>query len=289
MRLSGILSVILFFAAKAGAQSGTEDLVRDIAYYSDIMVTAEGDEHRLRAYDDFEKAMDGFLKSSGSYAIALDSIRWISVLKGKDFRLVTWQLKVHKNEYKYGGFIQWPDRIVRLKDTRPWVNGAQRMTYAPGAWYGALYYKLISFQKDQKDYYIVFGFNAENERMNTKVADILDLNGDEPVFGLPVFVGRDEPQSRLILQYADVSVLQLIYDEELKAVVHDHLSSIAGVGPDGTSLVVSDGSQEGWVFKNGVFQYQEEMYDVQMEAPPMTDDRKDRKEDKDILGRPKKP
>ncbi len=271
------------------SQSGNaQKLLEPVGFYSDMMVNAEGDDHRIKAYDLFEEAMSNFLSEKGSYDISLDSIRWISVLHGLDFRIVTWQLKVSRSEYKYGGFIQWTDRIVVMKDTRPWVNGAQRNTYSPSAWYGALYYKIIPFEKDKQTYYLLFGFNAENENENTKVADVLNVTSPEPKFGLPVFVGRDEAQSRLILTYSDISPLQLIYDESQKAVVHDHLFSLEGAGPEGGSLIVSDGSQEGWIYKNGLFHYQEEMYDVQVEQPPMTDERKDRVETKDILGRPKK-
>ncbi len=266
----------------------SKDLLEDIRFYSDVMVNAEAEEHRLKAYDLFEESMSDFLSLPDSYSASLDSIRWFSVLKGVDFRIVTWQLKISRSEHKYGGIIQWADRLVVLKDTRPWVNGSQRNIYSPSAWYGALYYKMIPFEKDRKTYYLLFGFNAEDESENTKVADVLDVTSPEPKFGLPVFVGKDEPQSRLILRYSDISPLQLFFDESQKAVIHDHLLSLEGAGPEGTSLMVSDGSQEGWLYKNGLFQYQEEMYDVQVTEPPFTDERRDRKEDKDILGRPKK-
>ncbi|MGB4848946.1 MAG: hypothetical protein WBP41_13570, partial [Saprospiraceae bacterium] len=63
---------------------------------------------------------------------------------------------------------------------------------------------------------------------------------------------------------------------------------IPGISPSGGALVVSDGSMEGWFLKNGKWVYKEKMSDVKMDEPSMTDDRKNRKEDKDIFGRPKK-
>jgi hypothetical protein len=53
-------------------------------------------------------------------------------------------------------------------------------------------------------------------------------------------------------------------------------------------MPVADGSLEGWILKDGDWIYQEKVFDIKMDKPPMTDERKDKKEDKDILGRPKK-
>lgn len=281
------LHFILLTCLTAFGQS-QDSIIRDIAFYSDVMVTADSDKHRLRAYDQFANSIQTLTNSPGSFDWPLDSIPWISVLHGDDFRIVTWQLRISDEEYKYGGFIQWSDKVVELKDTRPWLNGSLRNTYSPESWYGALYYKLIPFESGRNSTYILFGFNAENSRINTKVADILDLSNEVPKFGKLVFTGKDDPQSRIILTYADASAVQLFYDAELKAIVHDHLENLPGVGPNGEVLAVSDGSQEGWFMKDGKLVYLEKVYDVKSETPPMTEERKVRKEDKDLFGRQKK-
>jgi hypothetical protein len=136
---------------------------------------------------------------------------------------------------------------------------------------------------------MLLGFNAENSLLNTKVADVLDLSGPEPRLGLPVFTGKGEqPMTRVMITYADVSTAHMRYDPQLGGVIHDHLENLPGIGPKGESLPVSDGSLEAWILKKGNWVYEEKVYDIQMNEPPMTDDRKDRKEDKDIIGRPQK-
>ena len=281
-------SLMIVFHLSWGQTSLPDPLLDNIAFHADVMVNAVMDRHRIKAHDIFLTAMDSMLARPGSYNISLDSIPWLSVVHGDSFRIVTWQLRLSDSEYKYGGFIQWPDRIVELKDTRPWLNGSSYSTYTPGAWYGCLYYKIIPFESEGKKYYVLFGFNAENESVNTKVADILDLTGTEPRFGVSLFEGKDQVRTRLILTYGDVSSVQLIFDPALKAIVHDHLESLPGVGPSGEALIVSDGSLEGWFLKHGKWVYEEKVYDVKMDEPPMLDERKNHKEDKDIFGRPKK-
>ncbi|MEP6647159.1 MAG: hypothetical protein ABJC12_08715 [Saprospiraceae bacterium] len=284
-----LVSSLMLIQFVTGQMDGKDPLVERISYNADVMVNTVENQHRMHAYDVFQASIDSLLARKDSYNANLDSIKWLSIVHGDGFRIVTWQLRVTEDEFRYGGFIQWPDRVVQLKDNRPWVNGAAFNTYSPSAWYGCLYYKIVPFQSDGKKYYVLFGFNAEDHVRNTKVADILDLNGSEPKFGVPLFVGKDKDQSRLILTYGDVSPMQLLYDESLKAIVHDHLENVPGIGPSGESLEVSDGSMEGWFLKDGKWKYQEKVYDVIMNEPPMMEGRKDHREDKDLFGRPKKP
>lgn len=283
-RIIGVICLMLVGIQQFYSQSTKDPMLSEIAFYADVMVNADHDQHRIHAHSRFYDLINNLLVSPATTNISLDSIPWISVLKGPDFRVITWQLRLSDEEYKYGGFIQRAGKLFELKDSRPWINGSLRSTYTPAAWYGALYYKLIPYRDDA---FILFGFNAENSLLNTKVADVLDLSGDEPRFGMPVYLGKDEPQTRLILTYADASSVQLLFDPELNAIIHDHLESLPGVGPGGESLAVSDGSQEGWFLKKGKWVYQEEVYDVKSDVPPMSDDRKERKEDKDLFGRPK--
>lgn len=283
------ISILSLFSLVAQGQvtTTTDQLLDDISFYADVMVNADDPAHRMKAHALFSDNITILMALPGSHLISLDSIKWISVLHGDDFRVITWQLRISNDDYKYGGYIQWPEKVVELKDTRPWVNGSLRNTYTPGSWYGALYYKIIPFKSGGDQQYILFGFNAENSSVNTKVADVLNLSGDMPVFGTPVFTGKDDPQTRLILTYSDASSVQLLFDPQLNAIVHDHLEMLPGLGPDGQALAVSDGSQEAWIYKNGKWEYREKVYDVKSEVPPMSEERKDRKEEKDLFGRPK--
>ena len=290
MNRSMLVLIISFsLTASPWAQSAEEKLlVQEIAYNADIMVNANLDGHRIRAGEAMVSLLDSLLALQGSYEVSLDSIPWLSIVHGAEFRLVTWQLKESNKKYTYGGFIQWTDRIVRFKDTRPFINGSSFSTYTPSSWYGCIYYKIIPFESEGKQYYILLGFNAENSSINTKVADVLDLTGTDIRLGVPVFTGKEEAMTRLMLTYGDISNARMTYDPELRGIVHDHVETLPGIGPNGEDLPVSDGSMEAWVLKNGKWEYQEEVYDVKVTEPPMTDERKNRVEDKDILGRPKK-
>ena len=284
------LAVSLVMVTRLLGQS--QDLARlrdEIAFNADNAVNAQMDKHRIRSHERLVSLIDSFLLDPDSYAVSLDSVPWLSVLHGEDFRLVTWQLKVSDNEHKYGGFLQWPDRVVRFKDNRPFINGSEYSSYTPGGWYGCLYYSIVPFETGGDKYYALLGYNAEDRLISTKVADILDLTGAEPRLGLPVFMGSGEAKTRLLMTYGDISPARMLYDPQLPGIVHDHIESLMGIGPEGEALPVSDGSMEAWILQKGKWVYKEELYDeVKSTEPPFTEDRKDRKEENDILGRPKK-
>ncbi|MDZ4749847.1 MAG: hypothetical protein SH808_15305 [Saprospiraceae bacterium] len=285
-----LLAVSLLSISWLFGQSQELERLRDeIAFNADNAVNAQLDKHRIRSNERLVTLIDSFLLDTGSYAVSMDSIPWLSVLHGADFRLVTWQLRISDNEHKYSGFLQWADRVVWFKDKRPFINGSEYSIYTPSGWYGCLYYSIIPFESGGVKYYTLLGYNAEDRLISTKVADILDLSGDEPRLGLPVFIGNGEAKTRLLMTYGDISPARMLYDPQLQGIVHDHTESLPGIGPEGEALPVSDGSMEAWILQKGKWVYKEELYDeVKLTEPPFTDERKDRKEDKDILGRPKK-
>jgi len=283
-----LLAIFCFGVSGSFGQSPEFDLLKkEITFNADVNVNAMKSEHRQRAHDQMVILLDSFLNMPGSFLIELDSIPGISIVKGDHFRIITWQLRVSDEEFKYGGRIQMEEGVINLMDSRPFFNGANRTTFSPATWYGCIYYQIFPFERDKVRYYILLGFNAENNLLNTKVVDVLDFSSGVPVFGAPVFIHPEGPQSRVILSYADVSAVYLAFDPEVGGIVHSHLANMPGVGPQGEVLPVSDGSLEAWILKKGNWVYEEEVYDVKMKEPPMSDDRKDRKEEKDILGRPR--
>ncbi len=275
------------FFLQGQAVVSLDSLVSEINFYADVVINAEKSEHRQRAQVLLKEHFDRFLEMDGSFQYPLDSIPWLYVMHGDGFRLVSWQLHISPESYAYTAFLQWPDRYMYFKDSRPFINGSAYTTFTPSAWYGAVYYDMLPFEKDRQTYYLLLGYNAENSLLNTKVVDVLDLSGPEPKLGLPVFTGAEDTQTRLLVSYADIAPARVHYDESLKGVVMDHVAPVPGIGPGGETLPVPDGSLDAWVLKKGDWVYEAEVYDVKQKEPPMTREREKRAEEKDILGRPK--
>lgn len=276
------LSLIISLYGKGHGQSPNS-----ISFYSDVLVNAADEGHRAYARSALMDEFKMMLAKPVEEQTPIDSIPWISVLKGDGFRVVTWQFRISDTVFNYDGFIQKGSDVFWLKDTRPFINGMEFNSLSPDVWYGCLYYDIVPFKNEGKDYYALLGFSADDALYNRKVAEILDMNGTAPKFGLPVFVGKEKTKNRVLLKYAKSSTVHIRFDPELNALVNDHLEILYGIGPHGEALPVADGSLEAWKLKKGVWEYEEKVYDVIMKDPPMLDENKNRKEDKDILGRPK--
>ena len=53
-------------------------------------------------------------------------------------------------------------------------------------WIGALYYSLTPFKRGKKDYYLLLGWDGNDERSNRKIMDVLSIS-KSLTFGAPIF------------------------------------------------------------------------------------------------------
>ena len=91
--ISLLLLIVSQFPSFGQGSSGLDTLVSEIAFQADVVLNAENGGHRMRAHAELLENIDQFLDTKGSYEVSLDSIPWLYVLHGDDFRLVSWQLR----------------------------------------------------------------------------------------------------------------------------------------------------------------------------------------------------
>ena len=228
-----------------------------------MMVTDSIDGNRQMASGDFLTVLRNTLNLKNSFFYDFEKLsRYVSFQKteNNEVRLVTFQLEVQNDEYKYFGFIQNNrNRTWELKDNSLELQRSENDILTPENWLGALYYNLKMFKAPSgQTQYLLFGLNLGNREEKFKVADVLSFRSGEPRFGSPVFTtekvkkmtkkgkkaakksknsGKDmtEKQNRIILFHAATAAMRLNYDEEMKMIVHDHLTPVSnGFVPDGT-------------------------------------------------------
>ena len=110
---------IILFSFSAISQSDFVSIEKELAFHCDVMVNAAEGRHREKAQDNFLKGFNDALNQQGSFQHSFDSLKWISkkMPDDKSFRIFTWEVKGTGDEYKYFGFIQWPDgKLITLND-----------------------------------------------------------------------------------------------------------------------------------------------------------------------------
>ncbi len=121
------------------------------------------------------------------------------------------------------------------------------------AWMGAVYYKMISKQAFEKNYYTLLGYDENNINSNKKVIEILTFNNGEPIFGGSNFSFQDnsiikKTRARYVMEYKKNASPRLTYDPDQDMIIYEHLISETGE-PQKKYTFVPDGDYEGlkWI------------------------------------------
>ncbi len=191
-------------------------------------------EIRLEKNDDQKKLMGSRFLSSmliaselpGSVSYPFDSLIWIGRLTSPDkaFRLLSWNIPFSDGSQRYYGIIQVKknsDRnrfVYNLTDRSDSLDNPQQQVLDCNNWYGALYYKIIPFDTENKNKaYILLGWHGENTQITQKIIDVLTIDSKGNFnFGAPVFSGYSKGQidTRIIFSFSASSSMVLRYEEQ---------------------------------------------------------------------------
>lgn len=241
---------------------------------------------RLRADSMFTKIFVRALKEPFSFQKTYDSLQYISVLTAPDqsFRIFTWQLMVNENLTRQHGAIQMNTADGRLK-LFPLIdksditqNMADTIANHTG-WIGAVYYKLLQNSFNNKNYYTLIGYDANNIRSEKKIIEVLHFENEKPIFGGNFFAKdtskeqlKNKDISRYILEFKKFASPRLNYDSSLNLIVMEHLISQTNE-PKKKYTLIPDGDYEGFTWKDGKWVYIKKIFnEITPEGLPPTPD-----------------
>ncbi|MGB4841187.1 MAG: hypothetical protein WBP08_19415 [Saprospiraceae bacterium] len=252
-----LLSTVLSFG-----QAGFKATESDLAYYSDVMVSASEGKHRAIAMEKFNELFIKTLNQKGAYQYPFDSLKWISKKSpdDKSFRIFTWEVEVADGDYKYFGALQNADnKLFILQDNfKNTEGGLKDEEFNQESWLGALYYNLMDCHTTKGEkYYLLFGINRWNKFENIKLVDVLFFtNEGVPYFGKPVFHTKVNGEKndvfyRLVFKYASDAQMTLNYNPGMEMIVLDNLVKKMSRIPGQGETLVPDGSYIGYEMKDG--------------------------------------
>lgn len=271
----------------------------ELTVYAQKMIMDEEAINRYRADSFFTRGLVKALKTPYSFYYNFDSVKTISKLYAPDssFKIFTWQLMKDYSSYRQKGAIQINTsdgslKLFPLFDASDDMENPVDSVRATNRWVGAIYYKIIQTSFNGKKYYTLLGLDENNEKSNKKWIDVLtfDMNG-KPFFGGRYFqypndeLKPKQPAFRFCLEYKKEARARLNFDEELDAIIFDHLIS-EEKDPAKRGTLIPDGDFEGfkwidgrWVHVNKVFNTTVDMTGVDpiMGNPPVPKPIKDKK------------
>lgn len=137
-------------------------------------------------------------------------------------------------------------------------------------WIGAIYYKIIQKEHNNKKYYTLLGFDDFSVASNKKWLEVLhfDQRG-EPVFGGPMISFKEDTtkkpvQSRFNIEYKKEANTVFNYNADLDMIVFDHLISETDE-PEKKQTYIPDGDYEGFKWQNGQWVHVDKVFDFALQ------------------------
>ena len=227
---------------------------------------------RFKADSLFTKMFVRALKTPYSIQYPFDSLFTISNIVAPDssFRIFTWQLVINENTIRQHGAIQMKTNDGSLKlfplIDRSFLISDQKDTVTNHEWWiGAIYYKILMNEFNKKKYYTLLGYDENSIRSTKKRIEVLHFNdAGQPVFGGSFFsfaqdTVRKKDQSRFWIEYKKNGNGRLLYDEEMKMIMYDHLISETNE-PAKKFTYVPDGDYEAFKWVNGKWLHVEKVF-----------------------------
>ncbi|ACU60579.1 hypothetical protein [Chitinophaga pinensis] len=261
-------------AQKVRISPANEEVLRkqqdSLQVLSDLILRGRDEAIRQNANDRFIPKLVQALKTPYSFYFRFDSLTTISIQYPADsaFRIFTWGLEQETSFYHHYGAIQMRTEGGELKlyplfDRSDYINNQDTITNNK-EWYGCMYYKVQHRRYFNKDYYTLFGWDANNIRSQKKMLDMLTFKDGEPVFGGPFFSFAEDTipkktRNRIILEYKKDATISLSYNPEMDMIVYDHLISETNQ-PSKPSTFVPDLDYEGFKWKAGKWMHIEKVF-----------------------------
>ncbi len=275
MKQFSILVLICFCAGLLNAQTKTPasvqlllQLEENMRNYANDIVNAEETADRAIADSIFTKSLVNALKIPYSFSYPFDSLSTISRLYAPDssFRIITWQVMKDFSYYRQKGAIQYHTKdgslkLIPLYDYSPFTENPVDSVRSNRQWIGAVYYNIIQKTFNNKNYYTLIGYDANDARSTKKWIDVLTFDEkNQPLFGGRYFnypndeIKPSQPAFRFCLEFKKEANARLNYDEELDMITFAKLTSENGE-PENKYTLIPVGSFEGFRWVNGKWIY----------------------------------
>jgi hypothetical protein len=243
-----------------------------LASYGQQMVVSTDAATRFRSDSFLTRILVRALKTPHSFHFPFDSLTTISRIYSPDslFRIFSWQVSRDEDLHRRHGAIQMKTNDGSLKlfplIDRSFLISDQKDTVTNHEWWiGAIYYKILMNEFNKKKYYTLLGYDENSIRSTKKRIEVLHFNdAGQPVFGGSFFsfaqdTVRKKDQSRFWIEYKKNGNGRLLYDEEMKMIMYDHLISETNE-PAKKFTYVPDGDYEAFKWVNGKWLHVEKVF-----------------------------
>lgn len=227
------LGFLIIFSSVRAAEDTTliNRELRLVSLLEDLR-SAENDGEKNRANKLLNSYMYETLQLPGAYTYSFTKLKSIGFIDSPDglVRIVNWNVEQDDNTHRYFGYIMRMDekkkniQLIEMVDNSFMLPPQPTDILDADNWYGALYYKIVPFDKGSKTVYVILGWDGATSASNFKLIDVLYFNGNQAKFGSPIFKMKNTTVKRVFFEHSEKATMSLRYEEQYKRIVFDHLS-----------------------------------------------------------------
>ncbi|MES1217673.1 MAG: hypothetical protein ABUT20_19350 [Bacteroidota bacterium] len=234
-------------------------------------------EGRMRSDSIFIRTLIRTLQVKNSFYYPFDSVQGISKLYAPDssFRIFSWNLTYDEYYSRQRGAIQMRTKdgsfkLIPLRDVSEFTENPMDSVRDKTNWIGSVYYRIIKTQYSGKNFYTLFGYDANSAMTNKKWIEVMTFNErNEPQFGGKYFSFEQDSakratQYRFSIEYKKAASTTVNYDEQLKLILLDHLISETDE-PEKLFTYVPDGDYEGFKWQNGKWVHVDKVFTYKLQ------------------------
>ncbi|MFL5787227.1 MAG: hypothetical protein ACJ748_04180, partial [Flavisolibacter sp.] len=191
------------------------------------------------------------------------------------FKIFTWQVAFNEYYSRQRGAIQLHTndgslRLIPLRDFSEFTDNAMDSVRTKDNWIGAVYYNITENKYNGKNYYTLFGYDANTIHSNKKWIEVMTFdNRNMPVFGGPYFDFPDDSlkrgmKYRYSIEYKKEAATTVNYNPDMNLILVDHLISESNE-PDNPWTYIPDGDYEGFKWQNGKWVHVDKVFNQKLE------------------------
>ncbi len=227
-----LFSAMLFGSTVLVAQDAIVMQEAELATLLDSLRAAKNDDAKNNWNAQFKKQMEQTLNEPTALTYNFTKLKTIGIINSPDnlVRIVSWNVEQDDQSQRYFAYVLKGDerkpehKVIELVDNSFMLPARTDDVLDANNWYGALYYKIIPVEKNNKTYYTLLGWDGNTTSSNIKLIDVLYFSGNSLKLGAPLFKAGDDTRKRVYMEHSEKTVMSLRWDEDQNRIMFDHLS-----------------------------------------------------------------
>lgn len=273
-----LFSVMLFGSTVLLAQDAIVQQEAELEILLDSLRAAKNDVSKNNWNAQFKKQLEQTLNEPTALTYTFSKLKTIGIINSPDnlVRIVSWNVEQDDQSQRYFAYVLKGDerkpehKVIELVDNSFMLPARTDDVLEADNWYGALYYKIIPVEKNNKTYYTLLGWDGNTTSSNIKLIDVLYFSGNSLKLGAPLFKAGDDTKKRVYMEHSEKTVMSLRWDEDHQRIMFDHLSPETPTMEGFYEYYVPDMSYDAYEFNGNKWMLVEDVIGVNKDEEMIT-------------------